>query len=247
MAKKRKVQKKTSFKEKNWFSVETPKSFNNKMIGNIIGLEQNLMGRKVETLLFDFTDNYDDITCKLKFKIIDVDQEAKKCKTILIGHGYTNDYVRSLVEKPASKITTIENYTTKDKFKYRVTTVCVTIKRARSSQQVIIRKIMREMLNKFAKSLNHEKFVRGLVYGEFQIQIARFAKTIYPLSSCTIIKSKLISKPEGGEDKMVPDDDFNIVEIDIERSRKSEIKRSERINVKKYAQEKRKNESKKKE
>ena len=99
---------------------------------------------------------------------------------------------------------------------------------------------MREMLNKFVKSLDHEKFVRGLVYGEFQNQIARIAKTIYPLSSCTVIKSKLISIPEGGEDKVVPDDDFNIVEFDFERSRKSEIKRSERINVRKFAHEKQK-------
>lgn len=238
MAKKRVRQKKTTFKEKTWYTVEAPISFNNKKIGNIIGLENNIVGRTIETLLFDFTDNYDDITCKLKFKVTKLEQGSNLCKSILIGHSYTNDYVRSLVEKPSSKVTTIENFTTKDKYIYRLTTVCVTIRRARSSQQIVIRRIMREMLNKFAKSLNHEKFVRGFVYGEFQHQISRLAKTIYPLSSCTVIKSKLISTPEGGTDEIVPDDDFNIVELELERSRKSEIKRSERINVKKFAHEK---------
>ncbi|MHA2393545.1 MAG: hypothetical protein ACXAEX_16535, partial [Promethearchaeota archaeon] len=64
-------------------------------------------------------------------------------------------------------------------------------------------------------------------------------KTIYPLSSCVIVKSKLISIPEGGEDTIIPDDQFEIVEVDVKRSRKSEIRRSERINVKKLSQTKR--------
>ena len=92
---------------------------------------------------------------------------------------------------------------------------------------------MREILKEFAQSLNHEKFVRGMIYGEFQHQIRRIAKTIYPLSSSTVIKSKLISIPEGGEDKEVPDDEFEIVEVEVKRSRKSEMRRTERINVKK--------------
>ncbi len=238
MAKKRVRQKKTTFKEKTWFTVEAPKSFKNKRIGNIIGLDNNIIGRTMETLLFDFTDNYDDITCKLKFRVTHFDQGTNICKSIFIGHSYTNDFIRSLVEKPASKVTLIHNFKTKDKYVYRVTVVCVTIKRARSSQQDIIRKIMMDMIGEFAKSLNHEKFVRGIVYGEFQKQIARVAKSIYPLSSCTAVKSKLLTTPEGGEDKIVPDDDFNIVELEIERTRKSEIKRSERINVKKLAKDK---------
>ena len=95
---------------------------------------------------------------------------------------------------------------------------------------------MREILREFANSLNHEKFISGVIYGEFQNQIQRVAKTIYPLSNSVIIKSKLISIPEGGEDKEIPDDQFEIVEVEVKRSRKSEIKRSERINVKKLAQ-----------
>jgi hypothetical protein len=95
---------------------------------------------------------------------------------------------------------------------------------------------MSEILKKFAKSHNHEKFVKGMIYGEFQHQIQRIAKTIYPLSNSTVVKSKLISIPEGGEDKEVPDDQFDIIDVEVQRSRKSEIRRTERINVKKFAQ-----------
>ncbi|MFX1389334.1 MAG: hypothetical protein ACFE9Z_04630 [Promethearchaeota archaeon] len=236
-AKKKKPKvKKVSFKDKQWFTTISPKSFNFKPIGEVIGTEDSLMDRTVETLLYDFTQKYSDISLKLKFRIIDINEEAKKCNSIFIGHEYTNDFVRSLVGRGSTKIQAIFNLTTKDDYIFRVTVICTTIRRARSSQQLLIRKIMHEILREFAKSLNHEKFIAGMIYGEFQNQILRVAKTIYPLSSSVITKSKLISIPEGGEDKVVPDNQFQIVEVDIKRSRKSEIKRSERINVKKLAQ-----------
>jgi len=235
MAKKKTKVKKTLFRDKTWYDVFAPKSFNFKQIGEIIGLESNIIGRTVETLLFDFTEDYSDISQKIKFRIIDINTEANKCNSVFIGHEYTNDFIRSLVGRGSSKVTTIENLTTKDNFKFRVTTICTTIRRARNSQQIIIRKIMRDILREFARSLNHEKFIQGMIYGEFQNQIQRVAKTIYPLSNATIIKSKLISIPEGGVDTIIPDNQFDIVEVEVKRSRKSDIRRTERINVKKVA------------
>lgn len=227
--------KKVLYKDKIWYTVTAPKSFNFKEIGEIIGVENNIMGRVIETLLYDFTNSYSDISLKLKFKVNNVNEDSKKCETIFIGHNYTNDYIRSLIGRGSSKIQIIINLKTKDRYVFRVTMICTTIKRARSTQQILIRKIMREILEEFAKSLNHEKFIVGMIYGEFQNQIQRVAKTIYPLSSSVIIRSKLISIPEGGVDKeYVPkEEEFEIVEVPIKRSRKSEMKRTERINVKK--------------
>ncbi len=228
--------KKVSYKDKDWYEVIAPQSFNFKNIGEIVGLESSIQNRTIEALLFDFTGDFSDINLKLRFKVSMINKEAKRCDTLFIGHQYTNDYIRSLVGRGSSKIMTIQNLTTRDGFVFRVTTICVTIKRARSSQQVVIRKIMTDILKEFAKSLNHEKFIHGMIYGEFQNQIARVAKTLYPLSSSTIVKSKLISFPEGVEDKEVESKQFDIVEIDVKRIRKSDIKRTERINVKKYTQ-----------
>jgi small subunit ribosomal protein S3Ae len=228
----------STYKEKSWYEVYAPDSFDNTKIGEIIGVEGTLMDRTIETLLYNFTDDYDDINCKLIFKVIDVNTEAKTCKTTLTGHKYTTDFTRRMVGKGASKVTSIKNFTTKDEYIYRLTTVCVTIRRARSSQKKVIRKIMREVLKKFSKTLEHEKFVTGMIFGEFENQIQRIAKTIFPLFNCKIIKSKLISMPEGGKDEKVEDEEFDIVELDIERTRKSEIRRTERINVNKYAEQK---------
>ncbi len=247
-AKKKKPKvKKVTFKDKQWYTVISPKNFNFKPIGEVIGVEDYLIGRTIEVLLYDFTQKYSDISLKLKFRIIDINNEAKKCNSIFIGHEFTNDFVRSLIGRGSTKIQSIINLTTKDKYIFRVTVICTTIKRARSSQQLLIRKITNEILREFAISLNHEKFIAGMIFGEFQNQILRVAKTIYPLSNSVVVKSKLISIPEGGKDKEVPDDQFEIVEVDIKRSRKSEIKRSERINVKKLAETSSRKESNEKE
>ncbi|MBY8983942.1 MAG: 30S ribosomal protein S3ae [Candidatus Lokiarchaeota archaeon] len=233
-ARKKKLKgKKVSFKDKDWYEVVTPKIFDFKPIGEISGLESNILGRTLETLLFDFTNKYSDISLKLKFRVVDMNEEARKCNTVFMGHQYTNDFVRSLIGRGSSKVQIILNLTTKDKYVFRLTIVCTTLKKARNSQIVLIRKIMKEIIQEFAHSLNHEKFIAGMIFGEFQNQIQRVAKTIYPLSNCVVVKSKLISIPPEGVDKEIPDDQFEIVEIDVKRSRKSEIRRTERINVKK--------------
>ncbi|MBY8987131.1 MAG: hypothetical protein KGD61_01665 [Candidatus Lokiarchaeota archaeon] len=232
--------RRVSFKDKDWYTVISPKSFNFKPIGEIIGMENNIIGRTIETLLYDFSNRYEDISLKLKFKVIQANSESKQAQSMFLGHTYTNDYVRSLIGRGSSKIQTIINLPTKDKYIFRLTIICTTIKRARSSQQIVIRKIMREILKEFANTLNHEKFITGMIYSEFSNQILRIAKTIYPLSNCRIIKSKLISVPEGGEDKVyiTKDEDFEVVEVEVKRSRKSDIKRTERINVKKLTRNK---------
>lgn len=225
--------KKVDFRSKKWYKVQAPKSFDYKEIGEVIGLENNIIGRTIDCLYFDFTGDYNDINLKLDFKINEINTNNQTCKSIFKGHSFTNDYVRSIVGRGSSKIQLINNFTTKDGFIYRVTANCITIRRARSSQQVLIRKIMRDIMREFAKALNHEKFVLGMINGEFANQITRVAKTVYPLSASSIIKSHLITIPEGGEDKEIPDEEFDIVEVDVKRSRKSDIRRTERINVKK--------------
>jgi len=232
--------RKVSFKDKTWYSVIAPKSFDFKPIGEIIGMENTLIGRTLETLLYDFTNSYNDISLKLKFKVDSINTESGQAQSIFLGHSYTNDYVRSLIGRGSSKIQTIMNLTTKDNYVFRLTTVCTTIQRARSSQQIVIRKIIREILKEFANSLNHEKFITGMIYSEFSNQIKRIAKTIYPLSSSKIIKSKLVSVPEGGKDEIyiAKDEEFEVVEVEVKRSRKSDIKRTERINVKKFTRSK---------
>ena len=131
--------KKVKWADKKWITCVAPRSFNNKEIGEIIGLEDTIIGRTVENLLYDFTGKYSDISLKLIFKVVDVNFENGRADTIFFGHQYTSDYIRSLIGRGSSKIQTIQNLTTKDGYLFRVTGICTTIKRARSSQIDLIR------------------------------------------------------------------------------------------------------------
>ena len=58
-AKKKKLKvKKVSFKDKDWWMLIAPKIFNYKEIGEIIGFEENIVGRTLENILYDFTQKY---------------------------------------------------------------------------------------------------------------------------------------------------------------------------------------------
>ncbi|GAH38097.1 unnamed protein product [marine sediment metagenome] len=77
--------RKVSFKDKSWFSVIAPKSFDFKPIGEIIGMENNLIGRTIETLLYDFTNSYNDISLKLKFKVVNINTESGSSAIYIFG------------------------------------------------------------------------------------------------------------------------------------------------------------------
>lgn len=224
-----------TWKSKDWFDVYAPKSFKNQYIGKIAGNNSDfILGRIVETLLYDFTGDFKDITTVLRFKVIKI--EGNRCETYLAGHKMTRDFVRSLIRKGVSKIQMIDNYSTADKYIYRVTSVCTTIKKAKSSQIITIRKIMDDILKTFANDLNHEKFIRGMIYGEFSNQLKRVGKSIYPLFEAIILKSKLVSSPSLEDHEAPPkEEEFEIVEPEIRRTVKSQIARAKRVNVQKLA------------
>jgi len=184
-----------TWKSKTWYQVYAPKLFKEQPISEIISSEiDNINGRVVETLLYDLTKDFKHSYIKLRFKIISVNGGA--CYTRFIGHEFTRDFIRSLIHRGSTRIDGIFNFKTADDFIYRVSIFCVTKRRVKGSQQKTIRKIMYEIMNEIAKTSKHGKFIRGMVYGKFAENIAKYIKNIYPLRECQIIKSKLISIPE---------------------------------------------------
>ncbi|MHA1835457.1 MAG: 30S ribosomal protein S3ae, partial [Candidatus Odinarchaeia archaeon] len=86
--------------------------------------------------------------------------------------------------------------TTKDGYNLIVSTIAFTNKRAKTSQEHAIRKIMMEMVYKKAKELNFEQFVHEAVLGKIGSEIYNQAKKILPLRKCEVRKSKLVKIPE---------------------------------------------------
>ncbi|UYP43838.1 hypothetical protein NEF87_000123 [Candidatus Lokiarchaeum ossiferum] len=221
-----------NWKTKEWYDVYAPKTFKEEFIGQIPSSNpDSVIGRTLEILLYDLTNNFKHTTTKLKFKVTDI--AGKRANTIFWGHELTRDFIRSLIHRGSSRIDGIFNYTTADNVVYRVSTFVVTRRRAKKSQKVTIRKIIHQVLNEFAKNMTHEKFIQGIVNGKFAKNISKIAKTIYPLRECQVRKVKVISVPEGINDDIIVNEDETFEDVMIELDEHGKSVKAKKVRKKK--------------
>ena len=152
-----------------------------------------LMGRVVESTLYDITEDFAHQYLKMYFQVIDTGE--RQALTIFKGHEYSRDYLRSLVRRRTTRIDGIVNVTTKDGFGLRVSACAFTLSRIKTSQEVEIRALMKKVLEEKAASLTFDQFVQEAVLGKIASDIYGEAKKIAPLRHVGIRKSKLTSRP----------------------------------------------------
>jgi len=182
------------WRSKRWYTVVAPEYFGGVEIGSIISDDpQKLIGRTIESTLYDITEDFAHQYLKIYFQITSV--EGRRALTMFKGHEYSRDYLRSLVRRRTTRIDCITNITTKDGYKLRVSAVAFTLTRIKTSQEKEIRAIMRRIIEEKAASLSFNQFVQEAVLGKIASDIYNEAKKIVPLRHVGIRKSKLLSKP----------------------------------------------------
>jgi len=190
------------WKNKTWYTVYTPNYFGQVEIAEIPTTDV-VVGRTVETTLYDITNDFSQTHIKMYFKIENI--EGTKAQTKFWGHDFTRDYLRSLVRRTTSQIKTILNITVKspqqsddsikNKYKIRITAVVFTQKRIKTSQQKAIRKIMDQVIQEKAQQLNFIEFVQESVLGKIGSEIYNEVNVIVPIRKSEIMKTKIISEP----------------------------------------------------
>ncbi|RZN55551.1 MAG: 30S ribosomal protein S3ae [Candidatus Methanomethylicota archaeon] len=186
---------KEKWRQKRWYTIIAPSSFGNLEIGRTIAdSPQKLIGRVVETTLYDITESISQLYIKLYFKIIKV--EGDKAYTMFYGHDFARDYLRSLVRRGTSRIDGIFNITSKDGYKMRISIIAITAARAKTSQAHAIRKIMEDIITKKDGQLFYDELAQQLVLGKIASEIYNEAKKIYPLRKLEVRKSKLLEAPQ---------------------------------------------------
>jgi len=181
------------WRDKQWYTIIAPPYFGNIEAGETLTDDpQKLIGRVVETTLYDVTGDFSLIHVKMFFKIIDV--KGDKAYTEFKGHDLTRDYLRSLVRRGSSRIDGIFDVGTKDGRILRISAVAFTNNRAKTSQEKFMRKIMRDTILDKARKLSYGEFVQEAVLGKIASEIYNEAKKVTPLRKCEIRKSKLLSK-----------------------------------------------------
>jgi len=190
----RKVRDKWRLKE--WYDVYSPSYFGEMVVASIPCEDPNaVIGRVVETTLYDITNDFAHQSIKLYFLVVNTKEH--RAETILKSHEYATDYLRSLVRRGSTRLDGIFNATTKDQFSTRISVVAFTRDRIKASQEHGIRQMMRQVVEEKAASLSYEQLSHEAVLGKLGSDIYNMAKKIAPLRHVGVRKSRLVSIPPG--------------------------------------------------
>lgn len=182
---------KDKWRQKKWYVVVAPPAFGNVEIGKTLSDDpQKLVGRILETTLYNITEDFSLLHVKLFFRITKV--EGDKAFTIFTGHDLARDYLRSLVRRGSSRIDGIFNMTTKDGYKVRIGIIALSTVRTKSSQKHSIRHLMEDTVNKKSAQFLYDELAQQLVLGKIASEIYNAAKSVYPLRKIEVRKSELV-------------------------------------------------------
>lgn len=185
---------KDTWRVKKWYTIVAPPLFGEVALGTTPADDPlKLIGRTIETTLYDLTGDFTLVHVHLYFQVYKV--KGQKALTRFKGHELARDYMRSLVRRRSSKIAGIFNITTKDGYGLRITAVSLTSFRCNTSQKRAIRKIMKEIVENRVSQLTLDETIKEMIFGDLAVAIYNEAKKIYPLRKVEIYKSKLLTVP----------------------------------------------------
>lgn len=186
------------WKLKQWVTVLASPSFGNAPIGRVPVTDvENPAGRVVETTLYDILkQDPQHYSFKLYFQIDKIDGDT--AYTILKGHEFSREYLRSLIRRGSSMSDFVRDYTTKDGYTCRVYTIALSQGRMNTSKKHEIRMIMDGIIGERAASLNYDQFVQETVLQKLASDVYNEAKRVTRLRHVGVRKTKLIARPPAG-------------------------------------------------
>ncbi|MGD0979465.1 MAG: 30S ribosomal protein S3ae [Candidatus Bathyarchaeia archaeon] len=180
------------WRSKQWYMVTAPPYFGSVELGGVPADEpQKLIGRVIDSTLYDITNDFAHQYLKMRFQITEID--GKTAKTMFKGHEYSRDYLRSLVRRRTTKVDGLFKVTTKDGYTLRVAVSAFTLSRIKTSQEKILRAIMDKIIKEKASALTMDQLAQEIVLGKIASDIYNEAKRIAPLRHVGIRGSKVIS------------------------------------------------------
>jgi small subunit ribosomal protein S3Ae len=193
MAKAKRRRVRDTWKEKQWYTITTPKEFGDAEIGTTPARDPDmLLKRRVESTLRELSGDFSKQYVKLKFQISEVAGDT--ATTRFMGHQVTSDYVRSMIRRGTSRIDTIVKAETKDGQKMKIHVLAISIKRAKSSQQRYIRETIEKLVVDAASQKNFVELVEDIIGGKMASYIYHEAKKIYPLKRVETIKTQVVDE-----------------------------------------------------
>lgn len=180
---------------KEWYDIILPKYFGETKVGETPSDDpEKVMGRVFETTLATITGDFSQEYMKMYFQVDEL--EGHIARTVFKGHEYLRDYLRSLVRRRSTKIDGFYRIYTTDGYRVKVVVTAMTQKRIKTSQEQIIRKIMKEIVEEKAATLSYDQLAHEMVLGKLASDIYNKAKNVTPLRHVGVRKSELLALPK---------------------------------------------------
>ena len=201
MAKKVAGKVRDKWKLKSWLTVLASPSFGSAPIVRIpVTDAEKARGRVVETTLYDILkQDPQHYSFKLYFQVDRV--EGETAHTVLKGHEYSREYLRSLVRRGSSLSDFIKDYHTKDGYLVRVYCIAFSQGRMNTSKKHDLRIVMDRVIGERASGLTYDQFAQEMVLQKIASDVYNEAKKVTHLRHVGLRKSKLIKMPEGVQPK----------------------------------------------
>ena len=198
-----------TWKTKVWYNIYTPQAFGGVLIGQTPANDPaKVIGRVAEVSLQDLINDPAKHMIRMYFKINGV--SGNNATTQFIGHDTTREYIKSLIRRRMSKVTTIIDVKTKDNYKIRVKAMVLTAYRARDRHKTDIRKKTEEIIRETAERSTFPEFVQAMLLDELSTKIYEECKKIFPIKKVEIYKSEVL---EFGEALETPEESKEVEEI----------------------------------
>jgi small subunit ribosomal protein S3Ae len=195
MAKARRRRVRDTWKDKQWYKINSPVAFGENEIGTTPARDPDfLLKRRVEATMRELTGDFSKQYVKLRFQIDSVAGDTAGTK--FIGHQVTTDYVRSMIRRGTSRIDAPTIVETEDGYKMKVHVLAITTRRAKSSQQKFMRETIQALVKDIAAQRTLNELIEGVVTGKMASEIYHKAKKIYPLKRVETIKTKVLEEPQ---------------------------------------------------
>ena len=167
--------------------VISPKMFGEVEIGYISCYDpSDVIGRRLETILYNLTKLPTHFYIKVKFKINKVD--GSNAYTEFDGLEYFREYIRSLFQRGTSYVDVYREVEV-DGVRFRLFIDIFTPKRINTSRKRAIRRLIHRYIDSLTYN-DREKFLNDLIYGVIDNEVVKLSRKIYPVRWAAVTKVK---------------------------------------------------------
>ncbi len=179
------------WKLKSWYSVIAPKIFEEKKVGDIVGIDdESVLNRKIVTNLGSITGQLPHGYTIVKLRINEV--KGKTAYTKLIGHELLRSYLRTLARRRMSLIDDVVKVSTKDGVDVVVKYAIITQNKVSGANRAAIRRIAKELVVDKGAKEDFVSFMQLMLFRKLSSQIYNKVKEILPIKRVEVIKSEVV-------------------------------------------------------